>query len=159
MSSCATSSCPCYYEFMKVRVTGILIHNGSLLVLEQNVDNERSWSLPGGGLEQGETIEQALVRELREETGLDVSVGDLLYICDHIKTERHVVHLTFLIHSRSNKIGKTIPGLEENEIKNVEFMPIDKLVDAGFSRKFVSLVKAGFPNKGKYMGPKKNIGL
>lgn len=144
---------------MKVRVTGILIDNDSLLLLEQNVDNERAWSLPGGGVEQGESIEQALVREMQEETGLNVTVGDLLYVCDHIKPERHVVHLTFLINAKDKTIIGTTPGLDENEIKNIKFVPISELEKIGFSKKFADLVKNGFPGKGSYMGAKKNIGL
>ena len=38
----------------------------------------RSWSLPGGKVEEGETLAAALVREMREETGLDVEPGRLL---------------------------------------------------------------------------------
>lgn len=144
---------------MKVRVTGILIDNGSLLLLEQNVDNERAWSLPGGGVEQGESIEAALVREMQEETGLEVTVGDLLYVCDHIKPERHVVHLTFLIDAKDKTIIGTTPGLDENEIKNIKFVPISELEKIGFSKKFADLVKNDFPGRGSYMGAKKNIGL
>ncbi|MCA9332944.1 NUDIX hydrolase [Candidatus Saccharibacteria bacterium] len=144
---------------MKVRVTGILINNGSLLLLEQNVDNERAWSLPGGGVEKGESIEAALVREMEEETGLQVTVGDLLYVCDHIKPERHVVHLTFLIYTNDKKITGTTPGLDDNEIKSIKFVPVSKLESFGFSKKFTDLAKNGFPGKGSYMGSKKNIGL
>jgi ADP-ribose pyrophosphatase YjhB (NUDIX family) len=44
-------------------------------------DAGRSWSLPGG---KRETLAGALVREMKEETGLDVEPGRLLYVCDHL---------------------------------------------------------------------------
>jgi 8-oxo-dGTP pyrophosphatase MutT (NUDIX family) len=46
---------------------------GRVLLIKENYDRER-WGFPGGAVEVGETIEQAVVREVREETGLDVRV-------------------------------------------------------------------------------------
>ena len=82
---------------MRVRVTGIVIEDGRLLLLNQDTPNTgRSWSLPGGKLEEGETLAGALVREMKEETGLDVEPGRLLYVCDHLPGDgTHVVHMTF----------------------------------------------------------------
>ncbi len=69
---------------LKVRPTGVLVEDGELLVLRQRVTESlpRDWSLPGGALEYGETVRECLVREMREETSLNVQVGDLLYLCD-----------------------------------------------------------------------------
>jgi ADP-ribose pyrophosphatase YjhB (NUDIX family) len=47
-------------------------------------------------IEDGETLAGALVREMREETGLDVETGRLLYVCDHLPGDgTHALHLTF----------------------------------------------------------------
>ena len=66
------------YSF-SIRVTGVLIEDDEILVVKQKVSESRNWSLPGGRLERGETLEQALKREIKEETGLIVEVVKLLY--------------------------------------------------------------------------------
>ncbi len=46
------------------------------------------WSLPGGALEVGETLESAVAREVAEETGLTVGVGPLIEVCDRIMLDQ-----------------------------------------------------------------------
>jgi ADP-ribose pyrophosphatase YjhB (NUDIX family) len=63
-----------------VRCVGGILHDaaGRLLVIQRGHDPGRGlWSLPGGRVEPGETDEQAVLREMREETGLDVRPGPL----------------------------------------------------------------------------------
>ena len=58
-----------------VRCVGAVVHDaaGRLLLIQRGHDPHRGlWSLPGGRIEPGESAEQAVVREVREETGLDV---------------------------------------------------------------------------------------
>ena len=120
----------------------------------------RAWSLPGGALEFGENIEDCLIREIKEETGLEINLLEMLYICDRITNGKHIVHLTFLMEKKGGvlTIGHE-PELNSNPIKGVKLVPINQLVDYGFSIKFQELVISGFPDKGVYKGSITNIGL
>ena len=142
---------------MRVRVTGVVVEDGRILLLNQDTDTGRSWSLPGGKLEAGETLAQALVREMREETGLDIEPGRLLYVCDHVPAE--VVHMTFEARRTGGTLGDVMAGADTTPIRGVEFVPVAKLPELGFSERFAELVTAGFPGAGSYMGPKSAIGL
>src|SRR3954451_17262176 len=90
---------------MKVRVTGVVIDEGKVLLLDQDTDTGRSFSLPGGKVDPGETLHAALVREMHEETGLDVEVGRLLYVCDQPAAD--VLHITLEAHVRGVPLGPT----------------------------------------------------
>lgn len=145
---------------LTVRVTGVLIEDCKLLLTEQHVTQARSWSLPGGGLEYGETIEQCIIREMKEETGLDVSVKDLLYVCDHFQYGAHIVHIIVSLTRTGGVLGSG-NGAEFalGKIKNVRMVPLVEIEGLGFSRKFCELANAGFPTRGSYQGTKANIGL
>lgn len=143
----------------KVRATGVLIENNSLLLVKQKLSNNKNWSLPGGRVEPGETLEQALIREMKEETGLDVEPVRMLYVCDVEASANTVLHITFLTKRIGGEITLPTNEFDENPIHDVRFIPIDKLTEYGISEKFVELIKNDFPNAGNYMGDKSNIGL
>jgi ADP-ribose pyrophosphatase YjhB (NUDIX family) len=138
-------------------VTGVIIEDDRILVLNQDTDTGRSWSLPGGKVEEGETIHDALVREMREETGLDVEPGRLLYVCDHLPGG--VVHLTFEARRTGGTAGQVTAGLDTRPIRGVEFVKIADLPSLGFGERFMQLAMDGFPGAGSYMGAKASIGL
>lgn len=146
------------YDF-NIRVTGILIEDEKILLVKQKVSDKRNWSLPGGKLEQGETIEQGIIREMKEETGLDVEIIRLLYLCDVSASNNTLLHISFLLKRVAGNIELPTNEFESNPIYDVEFIPISDLLDYGFSEKFLKLAENKFLDAGIYAGDKLNIGL
>lgn len=145
---------------MQIRVTGVLVENSKILILRQETDANRQFSLPGGRTEEGEALGNALVREVLEETGLVVEPGRLLYLCDYLPGNgAHVVHVTFEVRRVGGTLGAITPGKDTRPIHGVEFVPVADLPSFGFGERFAQLVRDGFPGAGSYMGPKSNIGL
>ena len=61
------------------RSCSAIVRNRQILMVYQLHRGETFWTFPGGGIESGESPEQAAVREAREETGLEIEVSGLLY--------------------------------------------------------------------------------
>jgi mutator protein MutT len=86
-----------------VSVGALVIDNGRALLIRRGKEPLKGeWSVPGGAVEIGETLASAVKRELREETGLEAEVGDVIGVFDRIypdatgRTEYHYVLVDFL---------------------------------------------------------------
>jgi 8-oxo-dGTP diphosphatase len=74
-----------YPERPVVGIGGVVIEDGRALLIRRGSEPLRGhWSIPGGTLEIGETLQQGVARELKEETGLDVRVLDVIEVFDRI---------------------------------------------------------------------------
>src|SRR6266849_141267 len=77
-----------YPERPMVGVGGVIIDQGRALLIRRGSEPLLGeWSIPGGTLELGETLEQGVARELLEETGLTVRVLELIEVFDRIYVE------------------------------------------------------------------------
>jgi 8-oxo-dGTP diphosphatase len=88
-----------------------------------------SWSMPGGAVEDDETLEQAAIREVKEETGLLVEISDVVAVneCLFTKNNEHAIFITF----RTKIIGGKISNESPNEISTITWLDIptaDKLM-------------------------------
>ena len=74
-----------YPERPIVGVGAVIVEGAKVVIVKRRYEPLAGrWSLPGGALELGETLETAVAREMREETGLDVEVGPVIEVFDRI---------------------------------------------------------------------------
>lgn len=115
-----------YGNKVRIRVCGLCWHEDKLLLVNHALKSADFWAPPGGGVEFGETMEHALTREFKEETGLQVEVGHFLFGFEFIEDPLHAIELFFLVTDIG---GKLITGEdpELNLIKDVAFMNSETL--------------------------------
>jgi ADP-ribose pyrophosphatase YjhB (NUDIX family) len=142
-----------------VRAAAILLENGRMLLVKQEVTITRHWSLPGGKLEPGETLELCLMREVKEETGLDARIKELLYVTDRITGNDHVVHMAFLVYREDDKPllwnwehRDPCPSKSSKVVREIRMALVEELTAYGFSSTFFRLVKDDFSGRGGYKG-------
>jgi ADP-ribose pyrophosphatase YjhB (NUDIX family) len=87
-------------------VQGILERDGRVLLARRAHDPRRGhWDLPGGFVNETENPLDALRREFREETGLDVSPGEFLRIDIEPYNHRHVFSVTWIVHAEGDPVA------------------------------------------------------
>jgi len=94
------------YPKLPMVAVGAVVKKGSSIVLVKRTHEPGKgfWSIPGGLVELGEPVKDAVKREVREETGLEVEIDKLIDVIDNIVYDRsrrlkfHYVLVDFLVH-------------------------------------------------------------
>ena len=121
-----------YGNKVRVRACGIAVHKNSLLLVRHEGLGERGqlWSFPGGGVEFGESLEEALVREFQEETGLEVEVGSQKFVYEYIQPPLHAIEIYFEVRATGGKIRTgTDPEVPEEaqHLQETKFVTFEEL--------------------------------
>jgi ADP-ribose pyrophosphatase YjhB (NUDIX family) len=97
---------------------GAVVHDGSkvLLIKRKNPPNESRWALPGGLVELGERVQDAIVREVKEETGLDVALEGLLNVTTdiHLDERSRPKYHYVLVDYLARRVGGMVRLNEES---------------------------------------------
>lgn len=116
----------------RVSAYGIIIEDDKVLLCPQY---GHKYDLPGGGVEFGESFEEGVAREIKEETGLDASSGELLHVFSNYFTFHHGnsdYYQTVMLYYSCNLIGGELSNAghdawEQVHVGMPEWVPIDTL--------------------------------
>ena len=127
-----------------VGVGGVVVRDGRALIVKRAHDPRRGeWSIPGGTVEVGERLTDAVRREMREETGLEVEVGRVLELFDRIhhdgegRVRYHFVIVDFLCHAAE---GDAVAG---TDALAVAWVTSDELQVYGVNAHATAVIRKG----------------
>lgn len=110
---------------MKVRPAALIIENNHVLLLRYSYGNQDVYALMGGNTDEGESLSDTLIRELREELNIEIEVGEMLLIGEVIQPSKSVVlHCIF-----SAKIIAGLPHINPHHTTalDIGWLPIEDL--------------------------------
>lgn len=133
---------------MRIRVAALVLREDSILLVLHQKGNKQYYLLPGGGVEPGESGQEALAREVLEETGLTVVPQRLVFTTESVSPDRsrHIRQQVYLCEAKG-EIGQSgdvrVAGarfVSKEEFKGITFYPnIKKEIleawEKGFSKK------------------------
>ena len=112
----------------KNRAALIIIDDSKILLVHRFKNGEEYYVFPGGGIEEGESVEDAATREAKEETGLDVTISKKIW--ENKNNDR--IEYYFLVDKFSGELATEIGGPEQktqsaDNVYRLEWVVIDKI--------------------------------
>ena len=111
-------------------VAAIIAQEGKIFATQRGYGEFKDgWEFPGGKIEEGETPQQALVREIQEELDTEVEVGDLLGTVEYDYPTFHLSMQCFLCRIKAGSLNlkehEAARWLAEDELDSVDWLPAD----------------------------------
>lgn len=113
---------------IKIRAGGIAYKDGKLIIAKHNEDGHEYYVLPGGGLENEESPQWALIREFKEETGFDVKIGRLAYYKILYNDEYYSLDMIYECEIVGGELEINDPDGKVEEVRFVDKEGLDEVV-------------------------------
>ncbi len=119
-----------YPEHPIIGVAAVLFQGDMVLLARRDKEpGKGQWSLPGGAVELGETLDEALRREIREEVSLGIEIGGLVRLIDRIiYDEQQVVQYHYVIADYWGRILSGTPN-PRSDVSEIRFTDLNRLED------------------------------
>jgi len=118
---------------IRVKGSALIIENEAVLLVEFHDENGLHYNLPGGGVEQGESLLQTVKREAREEASVDIEVGEVAFLYEyapHLNYDKYgSVHSLTTIFDCSLREGENpkVPEERDQNQTGVKWVLLDEL--------------------------------
>ena len=117
---------------LRMRVNGVLIEEGKILMAKHRMGQGKEfWSTPGGGMIYGTNAKENLKREFMEETGLEIEVGEFLFVNEFLSPPLHALEHFFLVRRTKGiaRLGRD-PELDKDKqiLSEIRWMSIEELL-------------------------------
>ncbi len=135
-----------------VGVGAVIIRDGKILLVKRgNEPNRNMWSIPGGIVKVGESLAEALRREVEEEVGLKIEVGDVACVSEEIIEENGKIRFHYVIIDFFADVveGELKPDSDALDARWVDLDDVDSLDVVNFIKKLVRRLRDG--NGGVYL--------
>lgn len=134
------------YPDRPIVAVGAVILDGDRVLLVQRGQEplKGEWSLPGGAVELGETLEEALVREVREETSLDVAVGPMVEVFDSIRRDaggRAEYHYIIIDYACRVRGGTPTAAVRGSDAADVRWVPLAEIERYHVTRTAIAVIR------------------
>ena len=112
-------------------VAAIILHEGRVFATQRGYGEFKDgWEFPGGKVEDGESLENALIREIREELDTEIEVGELLDTVEYDYPQFHLSMACFLCTIKSGNLvlkeHEAAKWLDSHTLDSVEWLPADQ---------------------------------
>lgn len=111
------------------RASLVIVCDGRILLMHRHKQGREYYTVPGGGVERGETLEQAAIREAKEETGLDVTINR--YLWTYAEKNHHFLVTDFC--GDLSILGPELARITPNNRYALEWVDIDRLATLSLS--------------------------
>ena len=128
-------------------VAAIIIHENKIFATQRGYGEFKDgWEFPGGKIEPGETPQEALVREIKEELDIEIEVKDFLETVEYDYPEFHLSMDCFFCTIRSGELvlkeHEAAKWLTAEKLESVEWLPADKGLIEGIREYLVNQINA-----------------
>ena len=127
------------YKTPKLTVDGVILNDNKILLIKRDIEPFKGrWALPGGFVEYNEKVEDAIIREIKEETGVNAEIKELIGVYSDPKRDPrgHTITIVFLLEIINGEIKGGDDACDAN------FFDLKQLPELSFDHdKIISDVK------------------
>jgi ADP-ribose pyrophosphatase YjhB (NUDIX family) len=125
-----------------IGVGGIIFNSDTILLIKRDKPpGKGEWSLPGGAVELGETLLEALGREIEEETALKVKIGGLVRVLERIVYDKNgKIQFHYVI---ADYWGWSVSGIPSagSDVSDAKFINLSHIEDMNLNNKVLETIK------------------